>query len=600
MASKIRILPDSVINQIAAGEVIANPASVVKELIENALDAGATEITVETKAGGRSLIRISDDGCGMNKDDALLCLERYGTSKLRSFDDLQSLASMGFRGEAVPSIAAISKLTLITSTTLSEGKEEGSMLIVEGGKVLKCASAVRSPGTTFEVKSLFFNVPVRKKFLKSPAHDSAEILRVVSVLALANPKIKFQLIDDQKDVLSCSIGNDDGIIDRRIQDVLGENFLEALIPLDHSEGDYHLTGRIGIPTFTRQNRSGQFLFINGRAVVVPLISQAVRDSYGTAIPSQRYPVFILYLKMPPTLLDVNVHPQKKEVRICEEALVKNIITQAVMNALQQKVPESVSPLPQQSNSFSSFVCRHPMEKFDVKPAFSLDKIVENSGNREQQVDWILPSPPLQEKEEAPLLPSFQMQASYRVVATIPGYFFAEKGEEALFLIDQRRAHHRILFENFKTQIDSGKAAKNVRQLLIPHTLELSKSESALMRQWLDTLNSVGISIREFGDTTFLIDSIPDTFKHRDMAKLLEDILDDLQEFQLSHSLKQIQEKHLIQLASRVCLDYNTRLSFYEAQSLMDQLLQCQSPQQCPLGKPITVQIQRESISKILN
>jgi DNA mismatch repair protein MutL len=598
MSSKIRVLPDHVINQIAAGEVIANPASVVKELTENALDAGASEIIVEIKAGGRSLIRISDDGCGMNRDDALLCLERYGTSKLRALDDLQSLATMGFRGEAVPSIASISKLTLITSP--KEGGE-GSMVVVEGGKVLQCSSAVRSVGTTFEVKSLFYNVPVRKKFQKSPAFDSTEILRVVSLLALANPKVKFQLIDDQKEVLTTSVTLNSDPFNNRILDVLGKNFLEALLPVDHTEGGYHIWGKIGIPTFSRQNRSGQYLFINGRAVISQGVSQAVREGYGTSLPSQRHPVYVVNLEMPPALVDVNVHPQKREIRFAEETLIKTIVAKAVLNALQQESQEQILPtVENQTTPFSSSFAR---DKFSISPTFSLDlSHAEIPSKEEKEVDWILPPPPTvekQEKEEALLIPKPAL-STIRVLATMPGYFFGEKGEQGLFLIDQKRAHHRILFEKFQNLVGKEeKESPSIQYLLIPHTIELTRAESALMREWIPTLNKIGIAIRDFGETTFLIEGLPDSFKHQDISTLLTGILDDLQEFQESQTLKYLQEKQLSQLAARAALSSNTRLSLYEAQNMVDQLMKCLSTQHCPQGKPIMIQIERDSITKIL-
>lgn len=592
MVSKIRILPDAVINQIAAGEVIANPASVVKELVENAIDANATEITIEIKAGGRSLIRISDNGCGMNKDDALLCLERYGTSKLRHFDDLQSLKSMGFRGEAVPSIASISKLTLITAL---HDSQDGTMVVVEGGKLLNCFSIIRSPGTTFEVKSLFYNVPVRKKFLKSPSHDSAEILKVTSLLALANPKVGFILIEDQKEILNSKAINEDSF-DAKVKDIFGIDFLENLISINHQEGAYHLQGKIGLPTFHRQNRSGQYLFINGRAVISPFISQAVKDGYGTAIPSQRHPVFLLYLQMEPALVDVNVHPQKKEVRLSEEAVIRDFIVQVTMKALQN----TVQPPFFSENAFT--VPFETPERFPEK--FHLDSNVTLESYRSkysEKVDWILPDPLPEEKNvEKTLFPPQPHPTTYRVVATIPGYIFAEKGEGTIYLVDQKRAHQKVLFENFKKQIDSKESAITMHQLLVPYTLEVNKSEASTLKQWLPLLNAIGISVREFGDNTFLVDSIPDAFKHQDVARLLAEILDDLQEFQLSQSVQNVQDKYLSQLSSRLSLSAQTRLSFYEAQSLLDQLIACAVFDLSPQGKPILMQIHRDSIAKIFN
>ena len=298
MVSKIRVLSENSINKIAAGEVIENPASVVKELVENSLDAGATDICVEIKGGGRQLIRVTDNGSGMSADDALLCLERHATSKIRDVQDIHQITSLGFRGEAIPSIASISKFMLLTC--LHEKSEEGTLVIVEGGNILKCAPAACSPGTTIEVKSLFFNVPVRKKFQKSPAYDTTEILKMLSLLALGHPDIKFQLISNQEILLNApaplSTSFDDQL-GERINAVLGSEFFQGTCHAQGSKGDLELQGYIGLPACTRHNRTGQFLFINKRAVFSPLISYAVREGYGPSLSTNRHPLFVLHLNL---------------------------------------------------------------------------------------------------------------------------------------------------------------------------------------------------------------------------------------------------------------------------------------------------------------
>lgn len=339
MPSKIRVLSDHTINKIAAGEVIENPASVVKELVENSLDAGSTDICIEIQGGGRQMIRISDNGCGMNSDDALLCLERHATSKLREVEEIHSLSTMGFRGEAIPSIASISKFNLLTCPA-KEGDTEpvGSMVIVDGGKMVSCSPAARSQGTTIEVKSLFFNVPVRKKFLKSPSIDASEILKTVSLIALGHPSIKFQLIIDGKNTLIAHSSKDPAFgtqLQERIESVLGTDFTRNATYIEETKDGISLKGVIGQPGYTRHNRTGQYLFINKRGVVSPLVAYAVKDGFGSSIPSGRFPVFVLHLEVSGDLVDVNVHPQKREVRLRQEQTIKELIIKAVRNGIGQ-------------------------------------------------------------------------------------------------------------------------------------------------------------------------------------------------------------------------------------------------------------------------
>nr|MBA2726763.1 DNA mismatch repair endonuclease MutL [Parachlamydiaceae bacterium] len=349
MSSKIRVLSDDTINKIAAGEVIENPSSVVKELTENSIDAGATEITIEIREGGRQLIRISDNGCGMNGDDALLCLERHATSKLKAVDDIEALVTMGFRGEAMPSIASISKFTLLTRLSETAIEDQpGTMVIVDGGKIVKCCPVECSKGTTIEVKSIFFNVPVRRKFQKSPSYDAAEICRIVTLLALANPEIKFQLISNQETIISAPAFPKDSFqeaLNERVQQILGNDFSRGLCPLTGMTGEYTLQGFLGLPASTKHNRTGQYLFINRRAVSSPLVSYAIREGYGTMLSTGRHPIYVLHLTMPGNLLDVNVHPQKREVRLRQEHVLKDLIIRSVSDSLQRggaKAPMTIS------------------------------------------------------------------------------------------------------------------------------------------------------------------------------------------------------------------------------------------------------------------
>jgi len=323
----IRILSEETINKIAAGEVVEDPASVVKELVENAIDAKATSIAIEIKGGGFSMIRVSDDGTGMSQDDLLLSLERHATSKIRSAEDLIEVLSLGFRGEALASIGAISRMRI---TSCPKDMVVGAKITCDGGKLGRLEVASRSAGTTIEVLSLFYNVPARKKFQKTAASSQAKIFKVLTKLALANPKLTFRFLADEKKVLSSHIGT----LEKTCEEVLGARFLKGTSSVDHEENRCHLEGYLGSPLDARRNRLGQYLFVNGRGVVCYEITRGVYEGYGTRLGSQDHPTFVLHLTLPPEWIDVNVHPQKREIRLREQRVVQEVVRRGVLSALQ--------------------------------------------------------------------------------------------------------------------------------------------------------------------------------------------------------------------------------------------------------------------------
>lgn len=582
MPSKIRVLDEHTINKIAAGEVIENPASVVKELVENSLDAGATEICIEIKGGGRQLIRITDNGSGMNRDDALLCLERHATSKIREVEDILEVGTMGFRGEAIPSIASISKFTLITA---EDASGIGTMLIVEAGKVLQCTDAARSQGTTIEVKSLFFNVPVRKKFQKSPAYDSNEILKVITTLTLGHPQINFHLINDQKTVLQTPVSTSSTFqqhLGERIQEVLGSDFSDSTCFVDGTSEDYQLKGYVGLPAFTRHNRTGQYLFINKRAVVSPLVNFAVREGYGTMLATNRHPVFVLHLTVPGAVVDVNVHPQKREVRIRQELALKEMIIAAVGKGIQSHhhlAPEVISSFTEPvSYSFPNID-----KGFSVREtAMSFESYVP----QETASSWLPPVPkiPEQKKETEEFLAFAipEKKKTPKVMATLKRYIVLESDQkEELVLADPRAIHARIIYEKLLRRSEQHIP---VQSLLIPYTFEVPPVDCRAMLANLESLNVVGISIRQSGPNTFLVDAIPAIFGNSDVQALLAEITNEMKENGDQNAFKKEYERQIAIAASRAAVSNKRRLSIEEAQSLMDQLISCENPHQCPQGK----------------
>lgn len=578
MATKIRVLTDDTINKIAAGEVIENAASVVKELVENSLDAGANDICVEIRGGGRQLIRVTDNGCGMGPDDALLCFERHATSKLREVDDLEQISTLGFRGEAVPSIAAISKFTLLTRTTDAKD-DQGTMVIVEGGRIMQSSPAARNAGTTIEIKGLFFNVPARRKFQKAPAHDAAEVLKVLTSLALAKPDVAFELISDQEHLLKTRRSSAD-TWHERIKDVLGAEFIEQCVSVEKTHDGCHLVGYVGKPTQSRPNRTGQHLFINGRAVQSALISHLVREAYGSALPTQRHPQFVLVLTVPGDLIDVNVHPQKREVRLRQNETLRTLILSGVGQVLQ------IAPQPSLQHNAAAF--QYPTytpRPLPTPSALPWETTPEPLIRPAQQPSQINEGELFCEQKVVP-----------KVVATIPGYCVLESmtgfNPSALLLLDQRAAHHRVIFDRLRKQ-DSGP----IQPLLIPITLEFSPVESTFVAHALPNLQSLGIEIESFGAHTFLVRAIPDEWDSENLHGTITELVEKLQEWQSSGIKQQERDKQLALAASRLTFGRKQRLSQPEAQELIHQLFKCDTPLQCPQGRPIIAQIDEKILAK---
>lgn len=434
MNQKISKLPDRVINQIAAGEVVENPASIVKELIENSLDAGAQRIGIEIVNGGQQLIRIEDDGCGMSPEDALLCLERHATSKIQAVEDLDQLATMGFRGEALAAIASVSHFELTTSDGI------GTQITAEGGRVIAVKPAARNRGTTIEIRSVFYNVPARKKFQKSASANAAQITRIVEIIALAHPEVAFSL--NRKTFASAGWKE-------RIEEILGEH--------EHEVKRANIFGFVASPAKAMASRTGQYVFINRRPIFSPLIAKAVKQGFGTRIPEHHYPRFVLFLEIPPDTVDVNVHPQKREVRFRDEGWIFRLVEEAVASTFALPVnflnPLSFTPPP-----------------ISFTPTFSFD-------------------------EPLCLSPSLPLVFPEKPLAILGSYLLLQK--EHLILVDLRGAHARILFESLKEEKGASQA------LMWPLAIELDRGDEGVA----EALNALGIECRVL-NRTLVVDALP--------------------------------------------------------------------------------------------
>ena len=574
----IRLLDDATINQIAAGEVIENPASVVKELVENALDSGSSEICVITKAGGRSLIKVSDDGCGMSPDDLLLAVERHATSKLSRAADLESLCTLGFRGEALPSIAAVSKFSVHSAQEVG-----GSLLSIEGGKMGGLHPLPRRQGTTIEVKSLFFNTPVRKKFQKSLSWDTAEIHKVLTKFALSFPAVGFSWTCDEQLPLSCPRGED---YHQRIASLLGQEWMSSSVPLEHQKGEFKLVGRICRPSQNRPNRSGQYLFINQRAVISPWVAQQVLESYGTRLSNHRYPLFVLYLTLPPHLIDVNVHPQKREVRLREEERLKPFILQSIHRALENRPEETAGQLPILTKVpfFEPALSRTlgSLEPREVSPANAFQNPYKEQ-NPDALKGWVLQDerdclhePASAYRSTPPQERLLFEEPTVSIVGKVKQYFFAEE-LHGIRVVDGLRAMERIVFD----QLHVEKGKQEVQTLLMPIQLKMTGKDQALLTSHLSALNELGVGIRPFGGDTFLVDAIPAILEPQEIPEWIQIYLE---EGRIPHQIGK-------------CLKRGS-LSLGGGASLVKKLFQCQNPDYTPAGKRIHHLLDSQQLDKL--
>lgn len=607
MSSVIRLLDEQTINLIAAGEVVENPASVVKELVENALDAKATEICIEISAGGRQLIRIIDNGAGMSSDDALLCLERHATSKIRQVDDMGVLSTMGFRGEALPSIAALSKMTILTS----QGGASGTCVVVQGGKILQHTPVSTSKGTTVEICSLFYNAPARRKFQKSLAIDTAEIVKVVGSLALANPSIYFKLLSNGQLLIGTKSHFTDCFMEKlaiRTEEVLGHDFFDKMSPIDLQEGQLHLKGFISDPRATRINRSGQHLFINQRMVFCHAISQAVLDGYGTLLTPRRYPNFVLHLSLPGDLVDVNVHPQKREIRLRDSSSIKQFISRTVSQNFAAHTGSYLSPYPEALSAFEmaaeepvgySFEASAPSK---CAPASDQDLLPSN------KKDLFTPSATSRTQTEPSMTNEPSCFHSFKLIGLWPPYIIVDplqidlgslqpswkNKKGALLLVHQRLAHSRVLFDNYMQQFVVQKQTSiSLQELITPIHLEFSQAESLLLLHHIEELNKLGIAIRPFGKQTYIVDALPHDFPSCDIENLLKDILNDIDQMEK----RQTPAFKAATAAAKAAVNRKAQLNSAEAELLVQQLLTCSPPLLCPNGRAILALLESEELEK---
>ena len=572
---RIKILPEDLINKIAAGEVVERPASVVKELIENSLDASATKITVEIQNAGRKLIRVSDNGSGMTKEELSLAVQRHSTAKISQLEDLFNIQTLGFRGEALPSIASVSRLEIRSSFNGNDaGNDAGSLLLVEGGKTLKHEDIGSPIGTTIAVKDLFFNTPARKKFLKSPATEMGHIGNIVSKYAMAFPQVAFELISDGKPLLS-SPGA--GSLKEAVMAVYGIDLLKELLEAEFNFNQGRVYGLISRPTLSRIDKTYENFYVNGRYVRNFLLNRALEEGYRTLIPNNRFPVAILFVDIDPKLIDVNVHPTKREIKFLK--------TQEVMDAVSSSAKETLS-------KFSEVRSR------DEGVEASLE--VGSGKKKEDSIDQ-LPISPIQTGILTQNLTSNIKDADLVVSAIQPlfpiyqykdTYIICTDGED-LVLIDQHAAHERIIYDQLshKSQVSSRQS------LLIPVTIELSPKEIAALQENIEYLKTLGFDLEEFGSNSYLLRAVPAVATKVSPKQLLIDIISEIQNLGKSAQMEIKQESIRKLIACHGAIKAGDKLNAPEMNQLIKDLYSTQNPLTCPHGRPTMFRITEEELKK---
>jgi DNA mismatch repair protein MutL len=603
--NRIRLLPEQVANQIAAGEVVERPASVVKELVENSLDAQATRLTVEIQAGGRSLIRVTDDGLGMSRDDALLCLERHATSKIQRAEDLSSIATMGFRGEALPSIASVSRFTLTTRERESD-LPEGTQVVINGGKILEVKACGSAPGASIEVRQIFFNLPARRKFLRSEETESAHVQHYLTVAALAFPAVAFEFIKDGRLVWQLPpVKTTDkwAAVRERFRSLQGDDekmlavdFSAEFPPLgDHDESaavSLRVWGLIGAPGVARSTREDQHVFVNRRPVENRGINFALLEGYHTALMRGRYPVCCLFLELDPGEVDVNIHPAKREVKFHREREVRQRVTQAIRETLLEfHVPAlKIEPEPKKSIDSTSPVAPKPAPVVEFPPTF------QPLPNWPPAPKITVPPAPVAPPPPVVSHPSALLQFRLRLVGVIGRLYVVLESDRGLVLLDQHAAHERILFEQMMRRLE-GNGSAPAQRLLLPETVELSARDAQFLRGQLPALSRLGVGLGEFGERTFLLDALPPFVKVSEPRRFILELLDELKAAGESINSLRLGEHVIAKTVCRHSVKANDPLAGPELENLIEDLRHCAMPYTCPHGRPTLIEMNFRELEK---
>lgn len=596
--SKINVLSDIVANKIAAGEVVERPASVVKELVENSIDAGAKRITIDIEGGGRRLVRVADNGSGMGREDALLSIERHATSKIKNIEDIDTIATLGFRGEALPSIISVSKTIIDTRRSTDTF---GTRLIIEGGVLKNVTDTGIDPGTIIEVRNLFFNVPARRKFLRSDDTELKHIKTILYDIAVSSPELDLTLNSDGRELFSYRGSPDKTSM---LNQVFGESMARLLVPFDCSAEGVEITGFIGKPDSARNTSAHQYLVMNGRPIDSKPVARAVRDGYGPSLVRGMFPAFVLYFQAEPGYVDVNVHPMKREVRLHREYIIMQTLREQVAITIQ-----SMIAAPELATDRSHFIdfsgTARPVAVFNIPPdRWHADKpkaaaqFEQPSG---QTALNLRPSENMQStavnsSKESPFavdspddVPHFESPTFWQLKDR---YIFSAVKEGGI-IIDQHVAHERILFEEVLAHFHGRQAS--AQQLLFPLVIDFPAADYDVLEPMIPFLNQIGFGIQEFGERSVMVDAVPSWFKDDDPEKIFAEYIDEMRVH--GRITSGYIEKLAAAVACRSAIKAGKPLNQEEMQYLVDRLFATSSPFVCPHGRPVIVKLTLDELDR---
>jgi DNA mismatch repair protein MutL len=614
--SKIRVLADHVANQIAAGEVVERPASVAKELVENSIDAGAKRITIEIEAGGRRLLKVSDDGEGMVRDDAILAFERHATSKIRDTEDLAAIGTLGFRGEALASIASVAKVELITCT---EDAKAATRVTIDGGRMRDVKDAAHPRGTTIAVRDLFFNIPARRKFLRSEATETFHLTNLVTHYALAHPEIAFTFVNNGREVVRAATAKD---LRERAYQIFGEEFLENLLQVNGGDAQVaRVTGYVSAPRDRRTSRDSQYLFVNRRFVRDRMIGRSLSEGYRSILPHGVYPAALLFIETPLEEVDVNVHPAKTEVRFRRQAAVADAVREAVRTALASasyvpapEPPPLPEPMMTATASVSSFTPQPRIEFIPPPPppvpieprvppepsgdeiARDIDVMIQSAMIQSSPSARSVALPPLNSAEKlAREVTPESLSTNIRPLGQLEESFIIATDDEGLLLIDQHVAHERILFDKYRA-LEAERRSES-QQLLVPETFDLTPAQAAVFDDLAPELEKYGFELMRLSGRTVAIKAIPGDLPGGEARNMLAELLDTVDAEKKNSARETLRDEIAASLACHAAIKVNMPLAPEKMRWLIDRLLQTSSPTTCPHGRPVILRLRTRDILK---
>lgn len=607
MADIIRLLPDSVSNQIAAGEVVQRPASAVKELLENAVDSGANEIRLIIREAGKSMIRVTDNGCGMSERDARMCFERHATSKIRSADDLLAIRTLGFRGEALASVASIAQVEL---RSRKSDDEIGTAVEIHGSEFISQQPVSCPEGTDISVKNLFFNVPARRNFLKSNTLELKYVHEEFFRVALVHADIRFTLFNNDKILFELPPSN----LKQRIVNLFGSSYGQRLIPIEQETGLVNISGFIGKPEFARKTRGEQYLFTNGRFIRSPYLSHAAENAFRELIPGDAFPSYFIYMEVDPRSIDINIHPTKTEINFQDARSIYAILNSAVKQSIGKfNLSPSLDFEKEKSFDLPPLPAGHPVSQpvvkvnpeynpFEKRSAGQLEMHYQSRPQSAPEAWHKLLDPLKTIRPEGPVQarPGFADPAvpedpgSHEPFVQLLNRFIVTQTAKGIVIIDQQSAHERILFERYLNRMKDQAPAS--QRLLIPLTIEVSPEDVALMEELVPEFLQAGFEVTHFGRNAFLVHAVPQELDEAAIRETIERILEDVKR-ETSRENQDSAVRMARSLALRTCIKAGQRLHREEMESIWNDLRTCQAPETAPDGKPVMLLLSVEELAK---